>query len=122
MRMGLLDQPFLGVPGAIRALPRESFDTARCADILHTKADKFPRGTDLNVKETTPAAAAGFSALSHYAGFFRHRVCHLDRGHILKSIRCAVFDFGQNALGGRHAGSFYVRSDHLRAPILCGWH
>ncbi|MFZ0401207.1 MAG: hypothetical protein WAL03_09000 [Pseudolabrys sp.] len=70
VRVSLLNQPFLSVPGAIGALTSEPFHAARCTDILHAEPDKFPCGADLNVKETAASAAARFGALSPYAGFF----------------------------------------------------
>ncbi|MGA7680968.1 MAG: hypothetical protein WCA54_12405 [Pseudolabrys sp.] len=68
--MGLLNQPFLSVPGAVAALTREPFHAARCTDVLHAEPDKFTCWADLNVKETAAAAAARFGALSPYVGFF----------------------------------------------------
>jgi hypothetical protein len=68
MGMGLLDQPFRGIPGAGRALTGDPLDTARAADVLHAKRHELGGGPDLDVEEAAATAASGLGALAPGGG------------------------------------------------------
>jgi CBS domain-containing protein len=58
MGLGILNQPLLRIPRAVRALPREPLDTAAPTDILNAEPDKLAGRPYRNMKVTAGAAAA----------------------------------------------------------------
>jgi hypothetical protein len=73
MGVRFLDQPFYRIPRSGKPLAGNALDSTRGSDILHAKADKLARLSDLDMKETTAASTARLRAL------VRRRVSHWRR-------------------------------------------
>jgi hypothetical protein len=102
MGVGLLNQPLLRIPRAVRALSREPLDTAAPADVLNAKPDKLSSRPDRNMKVTAGAAAARLGPATRLP-FVGHTDLPRDDVPIRLNSKW-MFDLGQHGAG--HLGVF----------------